>query len=58
MLQMTQTELAQMLDVTQPTVHDWERLGRFPSRYQRAVRAAGKKKRSDWSDSWFFEVTP
>ena len=55
-LRMTQEQLAAELCVTQTTTCRWDKGGAFPSWAQIKIREIGRAKRSDWSDSWFFEV--
>lgn len=55
-LGLTQKQLADQLGRKQPTIHRWEKEGRFPSDAQDKIRELGRGKTEQWSDAWFFEV--
>jgi len=54
-LGLSQEALAEIVGTTQPTVHRWEKEGRFPHSAQPKIRELGMAK-GEWSDTWFFEV--
>lgn len=54
----TQSEMARIAGVTQPTVSNWENGGFEPNRDELArIRQEAAKRRLKWKDGWFF-VTP
>jgi predicted transcriptional regulator len=52
-LELSQTDLAQKLGVSQPAVAKYDRSGVFPPHHRKKIRALARQKKKDLPEEWF-----
>lgn len=53
---MTQSEFANLINVTQPTYSAFEKNDSLPFARQEAIRKVAAERGIPWDDTWFFET--